>query len=225
MIRRGDDGFTVIELLVTISIFAVVSLGFYQVMFAGTRGTETSGSVVDISEEARLGLNRIVRDTREALVLVNATPTSYRVQINFDGDANAAESPNENGDYEDITFTFSGDKILLGIPDVSGGLINETLIEGVDCVNGARKSDGTCVTPVFSYSSAFLEYDSDGDGVTEESELDAASFGDKDGKLTSSNKEITYVTSVDYAFQITSGNRTTVFYSEAQMRNLRGART
>lgn len=196
-----EGGFTLVELLVGLAIFGLVSGGFYQVLFSARRGSQASRSVARVSEEARLGLNRIVRDTREAYRLVSASPTSYRVYIDFDGDG-VPSNPNSRGDYEDLTFTFSGTQIMLN---------GEVLVTEVACT---RKPDGSC-RDVFSFISSKLEYDWNFDGVTTYQELlDAPSKGVN----LDANAE---TTSVLYSLRVTAGDRASDFFAEAQMRNKR----
>ena len=92
----SENGFTLIETLVAITLFSVVSISFYSVMLSGSRGADTTRSVVRVAEEARFGLNRMVRDTREAQVMAEADEDSYRVQIDFDEDGTIQTFPATN---------------------------------------------------------------------------------------------------------------------------------
>lgn len=217
---RKQGGFTLVELMVTFFIFSLVSVGFYQVMFSGSRGADTTRSVVRISEEARGGFNRLVRDTREAGSIncppvgsVCPTDTAYSIIVDFDGDG-VAENPNQNGDYENLTFEWDGLRVLVN---------GEVLIDGVDCVGGA---DGSCDEPLFSYSSNHLEYDWNGDGTTTGAEIDAAgpsrglAIGNQNGVLDRPS-ELALISSVSFAFTLEQDGRVTEFSSEAQMRNRR----
>lgn len=198
--ERAEAGFTLVELMVTIAIFAIVSVGFYSVMFSGTRSSTTTEDVVRVSEEARLGLNRMIRDTREGQLFANLDPTSYDVRIDFDGDG-AHENPNEDGDYERLTFRYDAgsDTIRLN---------NEVLVAGVEPLEG---------TPVFSYTSSDLRYDWNGNGFTTPEELDEAGTR---GYGVSADDASLY-SNVHYAFRVTSGGRTTSFTGLAQLRNRR----
>lgn len=150
-VMKNERGFTLIELLVVMALFAVVSVGLYQVMLSSVRGNETAQDVATIAQEARLGLNRMVRDTREASGVLEATETSYKITVRFPG----STTP------EELTYSYhAGNTIRLN---------GQLLIEGVEPI-------GT--TPVFTYSSNRLEYDWDGDGITSWQELnDAGSHG------------------------------------------------
>ncbi len=191
---RSQGGFTLIELLVTIGLFSIAAVAFYQVMFSGVRGNETAQDVATIAQEARLGLNRMIRDTREASgpnALSEATDNSYKVSVLFPG----STTP------EDVIYSYNAASNTIR-------LNGEVLIEGVEPVPGL---------PVFSYSSNDLEYDWDGDGTTTLAELeDALNHG-----ITLAPNKLVYVSNIDYAFQIRSGDRVTEFFAQAQLRNRR----
>jgi prepilin-type N-terminal cleavage/methylation domain-containing protein len=199
--RIGESGFTLVELLVAMAIFAVVSTSLYAVVFATVRASNTSENVVRVSEEARAGLNRMVRETREGQLFSVLEEDRYRVRIDFDRDG-TYENPNETGDYEDLQFRYDStdDEILLN---------GETLVSGVTPIPG---------TPIFSYTSSDLTYDFDGNGVTTKTELDAAPSSGYQG-VDSNDAEL--YTNVEFAMRVRSGNRTTVFRTQAQLRNRR----
>jgi prepilin-type N-terminal cleavage/methylation domain-containing protein len=214
---RDESGFTLIELLVVLSLFSIVSVGFYQVMFSGARGSDVARSQVRVSAEARLGLNRMVRDTREATELQSATPNRYQVWVNFDGDANRDESPPDSTGYENLTFEFSGNKIYV----TALGLPREILVDGVSCLAADCSAN-----PVFTYTSGHLEWDWDADGVTTATEVDMAcatrgvtGVGDCDGSLDPA--EISWLSGVVYRFNVSDRERDGDFYTEAILRNRR----
>lgn len=217
---RNESGFTLIELLVTVALFSVLAVGFYQVLFSGTAGSQTARSVVTISQEARLGFNRMVRDTREGDTLgclppADPCPTStlYNVKVDFNGDG-SYDNPNAEGDYESLTFAFDAAAKTITIN-------GETLIGGVEQIPGQ---------PVFSYSSHRLEYDWLGDGVTTWEDLDAApshgviGVGNNNRATTTGPDigELSFISYVSYSFTVSSDDRTSTFYSRAQLRNNRG---
>jgi prepilin-type N-terminal cleavage/methylation domain-containing protein len=202
--RSRESGVTMVELLVAIGIFSVVSASFYAVLFAVQRGSNDARSVAVVSEEARLGFNRMVRDTREGLELTTASPDSFTVNVDY-----------ENDDLPPQTLTFekSGTEIQLN---------GETLIAGVDCI---RRNDA-CVQDIFRFTSNRLEYDWDGSGVTTWQELDESAdpshgvigVGNDDGVL---NIELPFVTDVMFALEITSSESSSELIASAQLRNRR----
>ena len=210
-LRTDERGFTLVETLVALSLFTMLSVGFYSVMFAGVRGSETTRSVARVSEESRLGFNRMVRDTREgdALSACDAPATfqqCFRVKIDFNGDG-VYENPNILGDYENLMFAFDA-------TDNKVTLNGNTLMGGVEQITGKD---------VFSYGSNYLEYDTNGDGVTTWQELDSsgiAGVGNGNGQLDT--VELGRISSVSFAFRIRERDRAEEFYGEAQLRNQRG---
>lgn len=205
---KKEDGFTLTELLVVMGLFALFGSIFYSVMLAGRRGANTTQDIATVSQEARLGLNRMIRDTREARDvngLVSASATSYQIRVDFDGDGAI-----EPAEFEDITYAYDAAGRRITISNVpGGGTVTETLINGVDPIPGRD---------MFTFTSNLLDYDTGSpspDGVTTIAELEAAAAN---GASLESNK-LQYITSVQYALRISSGGSTTDFYTQAQLRN------
>jgi prepilin-type N-terminal cleavage/methylation domain-containing protein len=214
--RNNEQGFTLVETLVAIALFAVISVGFYQVLLSVVDSSELTRSVVDVSEEARLGFNRMVRDTREGQSLLSASSTAYEVQIDFNGNGVIEPTPSSvGGDYEVLDFRFDSFPNGKGVIRLNG----EVLMRGVDCL-GKVNGVGTCKHDVFSYESNRLEYDANGNGVTSVAELDQVSeLGNNNGILDGA--ELAYITSVNIRMQVTEGEAKESFFAEAQLRNQR----
>lgn len=193
---QDERGFTLMELLVTVSIFALASTAFFQLMLGGARGSDTARQVTRVSEAARLGLNRMVRDTREGTNLTEATPSSYTVRVDFNGDGNY-DNPNANGDLEILTFAVSGSAITLN---------GETLITGVTPI-------GT--QPIFQYSSRMLDHDTNPiDGVATLGEIEQAAV-----TRPGVGDPLSWISTVSYSFKLTNGKSSTDFYGKAELRN------
>ena len=202
---RRDSGFTMTELLVSMLIFSIISASFYALMFTVKSGTKRARDVASVSEEARLGFNRMVRDTREGQELTAASTTSFTVRVDFENDALGPQT---------LTFSKSGSDIFLN---------GEKLMGGVDCI---KNTTGTCRQSVFRYTSNLLEYDWNKDGITTWQELDVSSdpshgvvgVGNNDGTL---NVELPFVTDVTFALQVTKGGTKSRFVARSQLRNRR----
>lgn len=221
MRRTTDEGFTIVEVLVAMALFSVLSIGFYQVMFSGVRGAETGRNVARISEEARLAFNRMIRDTREATSFACVGPSTgpcisssgYTVEVDFNGDGEIHNPPElrSNGtpetEYERLTFAYADarDAITLN---------GQVLIDGIEPA-GSR--------PIFDYSSNLLQYDlSPANGTTTWQEIDGnpdPGIGDGDGAIDES--ELQFLSSVVFAFQVREDDRASQFFAEAQIRNRR----
>lgn len=203
---RDERGFTLTEVLVVMALFGLFASIFYSVMLAGRRGATTAQNIATVSQEARLGFNRMIRDTREAMAgtgLVSATATSYRIRVDFDG--NGTIDPTQ---FEDVTFAYEAPNRRVTI---SNGTVTETLIDGVDPVPGRD---------MFTYTSNLLQYDTSpvgGDGFTTIAELEAAAAA---GASLAADK-LQYISTVGYALRISSGASSTDFFAHATLRSRR----
>lgn len=205
---RREDGYTMIEMMVAMLVFSLVSVGFYSVMAAQSKSVDATRSVSRIGDEARMGFNRMVRDVREAdLVSAAASDgSSFTVKVNYNGDG-LYQNPNAQGDNEILTFAYSGGNITLN---------GETLMSGVSAVPSKQ---------MFTFSSNILDYDWDNNGVTSWLEVDQAScaahgvtgVGDCSGTLTAA--ELPYLTTISFAIRSADGSRYGDFYATAQLRN------
>jgi prepilin-type N-terminal cleavage/methylation domain-containing protein len=213
---RHEAGFTLIELIVGIALLSIVSVSFYTTLFAASRAADNSRAVTKVSEEARLGFGRMVRDTRQGRALSAADKTSYTVEVDFDGDGviEPGGVQNSQGDYEVLTFSFneSANTVTLN---------GQALMRRVECA----KVSGTC-KPVFDYTSNRLEYDwPPKDGITTWEELDEApvhgviGVGNNNGTLDSA--ELPFISNVTYQLVVVEKTTSTSYIAEAQLRNLR----
>lgn len=215
-----ESGFTMIELMIAILLVSILSVGFYQVMFSSVRGSNTSTDIAESAEEARLGFNRMIRDTRETTKLVVAEDTRYRIWTDFNGNEVVDGDEYEYMEYafdeaeREITLTAltapaAGDPDLLSdAQGILAGTVAERLSGNVSEVDPPE--------PVFQYVSNFLIYDDDGNGETTLDELQAAAdSGVLEGEV------LDYVSDVNYAFLVRVGRSEREFYGQAQIRNRR----
>ena len=214
-----ESGFTIIEVLVAILLFSVVSVGFYQVMISSVRGSETTRDVAEISQEARIGYNRMLRDARDADSLDAASETSFTIWVDYDADDTRDYASDE---YLRYTFNEGARTITLEALDGSNAVLESGVL-----VAGVRKVETTI--PVFDYSSNRLEYDHlpspTPDGITTWEEIDnpppgVFGLGDGDGNLDTAT-ELTYISNIIIRFNVRVETRETEFYGEAQLRNRR----
>lgn len=200
-LQRAQSGYTIVELVVALFLFSIVSVAFYSVLLSGTRASETTEDVARVSEEARAGLNRMIRDTREGQLFSSLDPTSYNVRIDFDGDG-VYENPNQEGDFENLNFVYSAS-------DRTIRLNGQVLVRGVQLLPGVN---------LFSYTSNDLRYDWDGNGVTTQAELNEAATRGYAG-VTGSDTSL--YSNVHFAFRVQVDDEFFDFRGQAQLRNRR----
>jgi prepilin-type N-terminal cleavage/methylation domain-containing protein len=207
----GEQGFTLIELLVAMLLMAAVSMGFYEVMMSGARNSRTAESLAHVSGEARVGLNRLLRETREAMTLTDAAVDGNSYQIKADPDGDGAGSP-----YY-LRFTRDGDELkMFQSLSAGGAAVDEAVL-----VTGITPQAGS--TAIFSFSSHLLEYDANSDGTVTWLELDQAGCkpllpppGDCHSDLSAA--EFPNLSRVAYAFDIRDGDAEGAFVGEANIR-------
>lgn len=223
---RDERGFSLVELMVAILLLSVLSIGFYQVMLSAVRGSNDTADIAEVAEEARLGFNRMIRDTREATRLIAADGDSYRMWTDFDGNERV-----DAAEYEYLEYSYDGgtNRIVLtalagppaGDPDlITGGegplpgTPPETLAANID-----RIGDPPSERDVFGYVSNFLDFDTDGNGEVSVPELGAGV--NPPANATLEGIELRYISDVNYGFDVVVGGDRRTFYGQAQIRNRR----
>lgn len=226
--ERNQQGYTIVEVLVAMVVFGIVSTGLYQVLFAQAGVADRTRSISRISDEARLGFNRMVRDVREADAIAWVSPSGNQltINVNYDGDS-YYQNPNTDGDDEILTYTYDPIKQEITICNATvhtscNSATTEVLMAGVKTIGAA---------PVFTFTSSNLEYDwgngagGPPDGVTTWQEIDEASdpthniFGVGNNNDTLDAAELPFLNTVSFAIRQSDGGRETDFYSRVQMRN------
>ena len=223
-----ETGYSLVEVIVALFIFSIISVGFISVMMSGARSADTTRKSVRVSEEARLGLNRIVRDVREASWVAFTTnqaaavQTSFTIKTDYNGNGVYANSAGPNGtaesNYEVVTYAY--DAATKTITVTADGFPAETLIKGVEPIGA---------TPVFSFTSNRLELDWNGDGVTTLTEVseNACTWGGNSATLdplcntTLTDKEMAYVTNFALSAKVRSEGVASEYFAEAELRNRR----
>lgn len=205
--KHGEHGYTLVEIVFAFFLLSVLTSGFYVLVFSQSRSGTVARSIANISEETRLGFARMVRDTREGDVLTAASPTSFTVKVNFDGDT-LYENPNQNGDDEILTYSYDA-----GTKTIS--MNGSVLMKGVEPIPGRD---------LFEYSSNNFEYDWSNDGKTTWLDLDNASAHGVTGIGSNPpngvlDAEVPSLTTVTFALRVSDAGRHEDFTSTAQMRN------
>jgi type II secretory pathway pseudopilin PulG len=150
--RRDDAGFTLVELLVAMSVLMVVVTVSMSVLRASAAATKTATQVQDVNEEARQAINRMSRDLRQAKSIVTA--------VNPDGpafDATRVVAVRFKADFD-------GDQCIAGNP-----LPDRTLASSVPCLayNASNPEDlSYCFVPAVGAVGQLYVIDNNASGVT-----------------------------------------------------------
>jgi prepilin-type N-terminal cleavage/methylation domain-containing protein len=206
--RNPEAGFTLVEMLVGMFVFALVSTGFYQVLLAQSRSVDVTRTTSRVGEEARVAFNRMVRDVRESDLFSAAAAdgTSFTIKVNYNADG-LYQNPNANGDMEILTFAYDATEDSLMLND-------EELMSDVMPAPGKQ---------MFEFTSNALEYDWGGDGTTTWLDVDQASCPSHGvtgvGNCNSILDDGEYRHLTGVAFALTDTDQTTDFFATAQLRN------
>jgi prepilin-type N-terminal cleavage/methylation domain-containing protein len=243
MKRREDSGFTLIEMLVAIVILGALGTVFLSTVLGAQTSAKGTSSEQDLNEEARLALNRMARELRQADTLTqvrNPDGTSY-----------------DASDITSVTFTadFNGDGCIDGVATTTPAPVcqvddpsnPETLtycwdpgaaVRQLYLIPGAIAADDNCQSgglPIlagqvtsFKLSYRSNEYlydttggDNGGDGITTWTELDQAGppVGNNDGLL--GQPELANVDSVVIELTVSaSGQHSQSYTTQVDLRNL-----
>ena len=231
-LNTPDAGFSLVELLVALALFSVLGGTLMATLLASKASVAASRETHDLNEEARLVLNRMSRELRQATAItaVSAPVTinsvarqsgavSVSFSVDFDGngviDASAV-------DPEVLTYKWDGSEILLIANDTSGFPVASPVLSG-KVSNFALDY----------FSSDYRRDCSPVDGMTSWRELDAylttknsagvcdarPATGHTVGSIDAS--ELADIDSVTISFTVLEGTRRQDYRTQVDLRNSR----
>ena len=240
--RTADRGFTLIEMLVSIVVLAALGTVFLTTVFGAQGSANATGTQQDLNEEARLALNRMARELRqaEALTVVQNPDgasydpdgiTSVTFTADFNGDGcidGVVPTPAPSPVPTCQSYAASNPETLTYCWDPSASVRQLYLIPGsITAGSGCQTSGalpilaGQVTSFKLSYRSNEYLYDADGDGITTWTELDEAGspVGNNDDQLNST--ELTNTDSVVIDLVVSSaGLHSQSYVTQVDLRNL-----
>lgn len=204
--RAEDTGFTLVELLVAMVMVTVLMTALLTMVLLSQRSAETTTGDHVRTEEARLALNRVGRELRQATavdLVVNPvgtghdpaaiTAVTFRADFTGDGCIDGAPQPPATGpcadpydpaDPEVVSYCHEPAAVAAGPPRLY--ILAGALTAPVTSCTGGEAILAEAVTAFsLEYRSSEYRWDTDADGSTSWEELDAAlpPVGDQDGVL------------------------------------------
>ena len=64
--NKMQSGFTLLEMLVSVGVFVLISGAMFQLLNSTQKKSQSESQLRDTFEEARLGIDQIVRDVNDA---------------------------------------------------------------------------------------------------------------------------------------------------------------
>lgn len=227
-LRRGDGeegGFTLVEMLVASVLLLLILTMTVTIVFSTSNTVNQTRTSIDLNEEARVALNRIARELREASAITAvtnpapstsalATYSGYQsngnVSVTFNVDFNGDGTIEPNAaDPETITYSYkpSTGQLLLQ----AGGQTLPVLAADVT---------GFKLTFTSRLTSADGSVDGQKDGIVGWEELDADSadgYGNANHQLDP--LELGYVDSVGIQITVLKGSHKQIYQTQVNLRN------
>lgn len=129
-LQHGDAGTTLIEMTVAMVLFGVLGSVLLSTFLASRNAVTSSRETHDLNEEARVALNRMARELRQAeLITAVSSPdgaTSITFEVDFDGNGIDPSAV----DPEILTYRWNGNQILLTANDTSGLPVTQPILSG-----------------------------------------------------------------------------------------------
>jgi prepilin-type N-terminal cleavage/methylation domain-containing protein len=232
-LREGDDGgFTLVELLVAMALFSVLSTVLVSTLASTSKALTVTRSTVGINEGARLTFNRMSRELREARSIDNvgfspcggsapvacpsgvtgSVPTSLTFEDDFNGNG-VIDSSGSDPEVLTYCWDYTNRRILL----------TPHLPTSSDCSDPDALPVLTTDVESFTLDlrSSLWQYDSNADGHTTWQELDAAPLsagvGNQNGTLDSI--ELRNIDSVVITMTVFKGPRRQLYRTQVNLRN------
>ncbi len=185
----GGAGFTMIEILVTLLILSVIMAAMFTFLWAMSGYWKKGQNTADMTENARLGLNRMTRELMQAAQVTVAQAGQVSFEVNF----------NDGAGWQTVTYGFTAGN--QGAPGTvwrtsSADMRQVTLINDVS--NAA-----------FSYFGNDYKCDADNDGIVTLADINRGSCG---GNLDKVGR-------VDISLTMAAGSQSQTIADQAWIRN------
>ena len=238
---RRDAGFTLIEMLVSVVVLGSLGIIFMTTVLGAQTSARNTTTEHDLNEEARLALNRMARELRQASSLQtvlnpdgvgysasSTTAVTFSADFNGDGCIDGVTpspapvpaptcQPYSSANPETLTYCWDPTASVRQLYLIPGTLPGSTCQ-----VTGALPILAGQVSAFkLSYRSNQYLYDTDGDGITTWTELDEAGppVGNNDDTLNPS--ELSNVDSVVIDLLVSAnGKHQQSYATQVDLRNL-----
>lgn len=226
-----EDGFSLVEILVAITIFAGLGTALLTAVLSTSRASETTRTSNDLNEEARVVLNRMSRELRESSRIVSVTnpagpsfnsnaDSSITFEVDFDGDRVIEAAA---ADPEVLTYTYdrSARQLILSagssaVPVLAANVEYFRLGYAARVTDGRLQYDGLTSTAAGCPVAAAAP-----DGRLDWTELDAEpslTVGNCNGLL---DVELPLIASISIELTVLQAPREQSYSTRVDLRNVR----
>ena len=233
---RDDSGFTLIEMLISMSVMVVLMLVTIQVVATTGSAVRLTTDQQGMNEEARQAINRMARDLRQATSITTAVNpdgpafvttgvVAVRAQADFDGDGciggvgPGSCLPYNASNPEDVTYCYEPTTRQLYVIDNQAAGVTPVTAASTSCAGGQPLLAGNVQAFVVEYRSNQYRFDTaPTDGVTTWRELDVfgAPVGNNNGRL---DVELPNIDSVVLNLTMKINKKSQVYRTQVSLRN------
>jgi prepilin-type N-terminal cleavage/methylation domain-containing protein len=209
--RRADGGFSMIELLVAMVLTTVLGSLLLGSTLGARKVTDDARRNSELTADVRRAMERLVRELRQAgridqvdLPTTPTAPTAITFWADFDNDGHP---DTDAADPEVLTYRFvpGSGTITLTVDDADGSSVTTPILA----------ENVTSFT--LSLRSSQWQYDRNGDGVVDWSELDVSAVGNNNGKPDGA--ELQRIDSIVLAVSVYRGGRQQSYRTQVDFRN------
>ena len=208
-----DRGISLVEVVVAIALFGVLSTLLLGFVLSTSRVTEHGEKLTALNEESRLALERLTRELRQAKELLDvqlpvdetdSTALTFWTDFNGNGAADLGSA-----DPEVLTYRWSPStsRLTLTANDASGTAVTRPVLAG------------SVTKFTVDLRSSLWQHDADGDGVTTWQELDAAGAGIGNANGVPDDVELSRSDLVAISLTVTDGTHSQTYTTEIDLRN------
>lgn len=210
--KPRDAGFTLAETIVSMGIFLLLMVMVLTTTLAISRATNSTRDFTDLNAQARVVMDRLARELRQASeisAVTLPTATSNDVAATFGVDFNDNQVIDAvAGDPELLTYRYEAatERLTLTANDALGNALTRPIL--ADEVTGF----------VLGFRSSMWQYDTNRDGITNWTELDATpGVGNNNGILDA--PELKKIDLVAITLTLLDGTHRQTYETQVSLRN------
>lgn len=207
---RDDRGFTIVELMVVVLILSILMGAFYSFLFGGERAARNGREWLELNQTARLALDRLARELREADVVYQVTGSTG---VRFGADYNASGGGPSAAEGEILTYRYDAAARELQVS--SDGTVTA---DGTTFFALARNVSSFS----FSYFGTDPYLDADQDGVVTAGEIEAGVAATPTDTAELEGQELNRISSVVVAMTVQLGSQRHSYRTGVELRNVFG---
>lgn len=200
---REDGGFTMLELMVVVLLLSLLMTVFYGFLFGGERAARDGRDWLEANQAARLALDRLSRELREAdyLEIAEAGRVKFGADFNSNNGITDAES-------EIVTYAYDALSRELRI-SAGSPLVTAVLARNV-------------VAFTLSYFGSEPSLDSNFDGTVTGAEIEAGVTYSGDSGVSLGGEELNRISLVTFEMTVGLRNQRHRYRTSVELRNVFG---